>query len=303
MKSTYQDARLEIRHLQVIEAVHRLGSVTQAASSLHLTQPAVSHALREIERRLGAAVVVSSGRGVKTTATGDRLARRARGILDALVEAEDEARAVSGNQESRLRLTTECYTCYHWLPRALAELRRRLPRLHLELVPEATRRPRQALRAREVDLAIVSEIDEHSDIEYIPLFSDELVALVPPEHSLASRPYARAEDFSGEHVVLLTEPEKSTLVASVLAPAGVSPTRMSTLQLTEAVVETVKAGLGITVMARWAVAPHLREGSLRAVPVTKEGLVRRWWAAIPRGAAKRPGVAELIDLVREGGLE
>lgn len=294
--------QLEVRHLQVIEAVQRLGSVTRAAASLHLTQPAVSHALREIDRRLGTAVVVSNGRGVKTTATGDRLARRARTILTSLLDAEDEARTLAGDEKSRLRLTTECYTCYHWLPRALAELRRRLPRLQLELVPDATRRPREALRAREVDVAIVNERVDDDDIDHVPLFSDEMVTLVPADHPFASRPYVTPEDFRDEHLVLHCDPEDSSVYTNVLAPAGVTPARVSKLQLTEAVVETVKAGLGVTVMARWAVAPHLREGTLRAVPVTEAGLVRRWWAAVPSGAAKRPGVSELIDLIREGGL-
>jgi len=296
------DVQLEVRHLQVIEAVQRLGSVTRAASALRLTQPAVSHALREMERRLGGAVVVSSGRGVKTTTTGDRLARRARGILDAFVEAEEEARVLSGDETSRLRVTTECYTCYHWLPRALAELRRRRPLLQLELVPDATRRPREALRAREVDVAIVNERVEHSEVEHLPLFSDEMVALVSADHAWTTRPFVTPEDFRDEHLVLHCEPEDSAVYMNVLVPAGVSPARVSELKLTEAIVETVKAGLGVAVLARWAVAPHLRDGTLRALPMTESGLVRQWWAAIARGATKRPGVSELIELVREGGL-
>jgi LysR family transcriptional regulator for metE and metH len=294
---------LEVRHLQVIEAVQRLGTVTRAASSLHLTQPAVSHALREIERRLGVSVVVANGRGIKTTATGDRLAARAREILGTLADAEEEARALSGDETSRLRITTECYTCYHWLPKALAELRRRLPRLQLELVTDATRRPREALRAREVDVALVCQLVEHPEIEYVPLFNDEMVALVAPEHPLASRAFVTAEDFRDQHLVLQTEPKDSTIVLSFLEPAGVEPARISTLLLTEALVETVKAGLGVTVLARWAVAPHLREGTLRAIPVTRDGLLRHWWAAFLRGARERPGVAELVDLVRERGLD
>jgi LysR family transcriptional regulator, regulator for metE and metH len=291
-----------MRHLEVTEAVQRLGSVTGAARALHLTQPAVSHALREIERRLEVELVKAQGRGIRVTAAGERLARRARAILAALDTAEDEARDTEARNGGRLRLTTECYTCYHWLPRALAELRRRLPRLQLELVPEATRRPFAALLAREVDLAIVSSPDEHPEIVRTPLFGDELVALVHPDHRLARRPYAVAEDFAGEHLVLIAEPEHSTVILSVLAPAGVTPARVSQLHLTEAVVETVKAGLGVTVMARWAVSPQLRAGELRAVPVTEAGLLRHWWAAHPRGAQSRVGVGELIDVLRESGL-
>jgi len=300
--SVERSAQLEVRHLEVVEAVHRLGSVTKAASALHLTQPAVSHALREVERRLGVEVVRARGRGIQVTAAGERLARRARPILDALVEAQREAIEGVAGEAARLRVTTECYTCYHWLPGALAELRRRLPGLQLELVPEATRRPYAALQAREVDLAIVHCSHEDPGIERAPLFSDELVALVPPDHPLADRSYLVAEDFRDQHLVLHFDPERSTVLRSVLAPAGVSPARVSQLQLTEAVVETVKAGLGLTVMARWAVAPQLRDGSLKAVPVTETGLVRHWWAAHVRGAGGRPEIAELVAVLRETGL-
>lgn len=90
---------------------------------------------------------------------------------------------------------------------------------------------------------------------------------------------------------------------NVLVPAGVTPARVSKLQLTEAVVETVKAGLGVSVMARWAVTPHLREGTLRAIPMTEAGLVRRWWAAVPRRrrqTSRRLGVDRADSRTRLG---
>lgn len=294
--------QLEVRHLEIIEAVQRLGSVTRAAQALNLTQPAVSHALREAERRLDVDLVRSQGRGIQVTATGERLARRARSILDDLGQAQEEAQEITARDAGRLRITTECYTCYHWLPGALGELRRRLPRLRLELVPAATRRPYDALLAREVDLAIVHCSADHPEIERAPLFSDELVALLPPEHPLADRPYLVADDFRDQNLLLHFDPERSTLLHSVLAPEGVTPAQITELHLTEAILETVKAGLGLTVMARWAVAPQLREGSLKAVPVTEAGLVRHWWAAHPRDGGGRAGIGELIELLRENGL-
>lgn len=294
---------LEVGHLVVIDAVRRLGSVTAAASSLHLSQPAISHTLREIERRLDVEVVRPNGRGIKVTAAGERLARHARTILDQMIAAEDDVRSLAEGEGSRLRLTTECYTCYHWLPRAIAQLRHRLPRLQLQLVPEATYRSLEALRAREVDLAIVSRKLDHPEIEHKPLFHDEMVALVPPGHPYAGRPFITAEDFRDQHLVLHCAPEQSDVVTEVLTPAGVAPGRISKVPVTEAVLETVKAGLGITAMARWAVVNQLRSGELIAIPLTENGLIRRWWIAYPRGMGQRPGVTELIELLRDNGLE
>jgi DNA-binding transcriptional LysR family regulator len=114
-----------------------------------------------------------------------------------------------------------------------------LPRLQLELVPEATSRTREALRAREVYFAIVHELVEHSEIDYAPLFNDELVALVPAAHLFATRSYLGPEDFREQHLVLHGDPERSATFVSVLASADVAPAHVSRPLLTEAIVETV----------------------------------------------------------------
>ena len=88
-----------------------------------------------------------------------------------------------------------------------------------------------------------------------------------------------AGDFAGEQVMLYNiRDEDSTVINEILRPAGVRPGGLARVELTEAIIELVKAGLGISVMARWAVAPYVRAGVLRAIAITPSGFHRRWSA-------------------------
>jgi len=86
-----------------------------------------------------------------------------------------------------------------------------------------------------------------------------------------------------------------------MVPAGVEPEHVWELQLTEAVIEMAKAGLGISVMARWAAAPELAAGTLVAIPLAPNRIRRGWWACRKRICSSHAGCEELIRLLREHG--
>jgi LysR family transcriptional regulator for metE and metH len=113
-----------------------------------------------------------------------------------------------------------------------------------------------------------------------------MVVVMSPDHRLARARFVAAADFAPERLILYSIPRESNLVfREVLIPAGVSPMRLTHIQLTEAIVEMVKAGLGISVLPRWSVAPQIERGELVARPLTRGGKYRPWSAAYrSRGA-------------------
>ncbi len=274
---------LETRHLRLAAAVAEHGSLTRAGRELHLTQSALSHQLLDLEGRLRVSLFHRMGKRMVPTVAGLRLVDAARQTLPTLLAAEEELRRLASGRDAVLRLSTECYTCYHWLPRVLDRFRDHHPQVEVQIVPEATREPIAALLAGRIDLGIGSSTGRDERLAYHPLFQDELVAVVAPGHRLAARAHLRADDFADEHLIMYAIDEsESTLFREVLVPAGVRPARVSSVQLTEAIVELVKAGVGIAVLARWAVAPHVEAGTLRALPLTRRGFRRHWYAAIVR---------------------
>jgi LysR family transcriptional regulator, regulator for metE and metH len=268
---------LEMRHLRLVAALAQHGSLTRAGGDLHLTQSALSHQLVGLERKLGVSLFHRHGKQMLPTAAGLRLIDTARRTLAVVQRTEEDLRRWADGQSGVVRLATECYTSYYWLPRVLDGFRERFPQVDVQIVAEATRHPIRALLAGRLDLAITTCPEPSSRLVQRPLFRDEVVVVVPAKHPLAERPYVRAEDFATEHLIVYTVPRaESSLFVKVLDPARVTPRRVTHIQLTEGIIELVRSGVGISALARWAIAPYLRDGSLRAVRLTRAGFSRQW---------------------------
>ena len=272
--------QIDLRHLRLVVAVSDSGGQTRAARKLNLTQSALSHQLRDLESRVGAPLFIRASRRMVLTAVGERILASARRVLHEVETLErDLITEASAGGAGVVRLATECYTCYHWLPGVVTAFRQEWPRVDVRIVAEATANPVRALLDGALDLAIVAgDVDERR-LGCTSLFEDEQVVVVAPTHPLASQTFVDPEDLREEHLILYTtHSSESSVLREVLRPAGVEPQNLTRVQLTEAIVELVKAGLGVSVLARWAIAPQLRDRSLVGIPLTARGFHRRWWA-------------------------
>jgi LysR family transcriptional regulator for metE and metH len=290
---------LEVRHLQLVAAVAEMGSLTRAGDRLHLTQSALSHQLRGIESRLGAALFLRVGKRLVLTPAGERLLVSAKDILERLAQAEHDIRRMGKEHAGVLRLTTECYTCYHWLPPLLMRYRRKFPRIEVRIDVEATRRPIEMLLAGRIDLAIMSSTVTDRRLVSKKVFDDELVLIAAIDHRFAQLSHVRLTELRDETLYIYPPRDESRVLQEVLLPAGISPARIEEVQLTEAITELVKAGLGVAVLARWAVQPLVDAGAILARPLTARGLHRQWRAVMPRDLARADYVMEFIDLLEK----
>ncbi|HEV8269464.1 MAG TPA: LysR substrate-binding domain-containing protein [Thermoanaerobaculia bacterium] len=294
---------LEVRHLRLVAAIAEEGGVTRAAGRLHLTQSALSHQLRDLEGKLGVRLFLRLGRRMVPTPAGERLLASAGSLLEEITRVEDDVSRLGEGRSGVIRLATECYTCYHWVPPVLKDFHRLHARVDVQILAADTRRPVEALLAGRIDLAIASTpLHDPRRVLVTPLFQDEMVAVFSPRHRFASRSLVAPKDFESENVILYCAPEESTLFERVLVPAGVVPRQITQIQLTEAIVEMVKADLGVAVLARWAVARELESGSLRSARVTGRGLRRRWFAARLRDPHAAPYLGDFVDLLARPGM-
>jgi LysR family transcriptional regulator for metE and metH len=273
--------RLEVRDLRLVSAIAEMGNLTRAGQQLHLTQSALSHQLTDLEQRVGGKLFERSGRRLIATRLGEHLCSRAKITLTQLREVERDLAEMANGREATLRIATECYTCYHWLPPVLDAFRERHPAIDVRIVPAATSNPVRALIGGSIDLCIVSTRVRDRRVSAATLFDDELVLVVNAKHELANRRMVNASDLRDQRFLLYSGPEDSHTFRDILGPTGVSPSQVSTLQLTEAIIELVKADMGVTILARWAVKPYLESGALRAIPIDHPG-VRRTWTALTR---------------------
>jgi LysR family transcriptional regulator for metE and metH len=288
---------LELRHLELVRAFAEEGSLARAALRLHVTPSALSHQLRDAEERLGVRLFDRVGRRLRLSAAGARLLSSARSVLDELGRAYEELRGDAARPRQLIRMTTECNTVYHWLPSRLRLFQRTHPDAELELAPGVSSDPIPALRGGELDLAIVYGPVRDTRLRQRPLFRDELVVVMPPGHRLSRSPFVAAEDFARERLIVYSMPREENLVfREVLIPARVAPARVTHIQLTEAIVELVKGGLGVSVLPRFSVAPQLERRELVARRLTREGKYRAW-RAVWRASGAPGYLVEFVELL------
>jgi LysR family transcriptional regulator for metE and metH len=289
----------EMRHLELVRAVASAGTLTRAGLMLNLTQSALSHQLRDIESRLGARLFSRDGRKLTLTPAGEHLLETANQVLAIVERSEDTIRQIGSTTRSVLRLTTECYTCYHWLPDVLKRYSGSQPDVDVRIDVSATDRPVQALLDGQIEVALISERVTDRRITVRPLFHDEYTVIMRPDHRLADRPFIRPEDFANETFLSYSPWTQSTVCQRLLAPAGVVPGQLLQVRLTEAIVEMAKAGIGIGVLSNWSVAPHVAAGTLRAVPLTRSRFGRTWSAAALKRTAGLPHIRDFVNILIE----
>ena len=288
---------LEVRHLRLVSAVAELGSLTRAGDRLHLTQSALSHQLRDIESRLGAALFLRVGKRLVLTPAGERLLATARDVLDRLDRTEQDIHQMGKARAGMLRLTTECYTCYHWLPPLLVRYRKRFPQVEVRIDVGATGRPLDMLLAGKLDLAIMSTPVRDRRLVSRPVFDDELVVVAARDHRFAKQTHVRLSDLRDETLYVYPPKEESRVLQEVLVPSGHVPARVEEVMLTESIAELVKAGLGVSILARWAVQPLVDAGSIVIRPLTARGLRRQWRAVMLKDLAGADYIGEFIELL------
>lgn len=291
---------LEIRHLRLVRAIAEEGGPTRAASRLHLTQSAVSHQLAELEGRLGIALFTRVRRRLTLTSAGARLVDAARTMLGELARVERDLHRAGKPRRAVLRIATECFTSYHWLPAVIAALDREHPHVEVQIRTEATREPVAALLRGELELALVSSPVRDRQLVVAPLFDDEWTVICAPGHAAAQRPYVTAVELGRERLFVHDAPRSDVerLRALIAAERAVMPD-VRLVPLTDALVELVKAGLGVGLVSSWAVAPHVARGDVVTRRFTKAGLRERWVAAYRSDAADDLPLARLAALVRE----
>jgi len=143
---------LELRHLRTLMALAEAGSVSRAAERVHLTQSALSHQLKALERQYGVAVVERHGQTVRLTESGRRLVTLARTVATDIQAAERDLAKLSGKRAGILRVALECHTCFDWLMPIMDRFRKHWPDVELDLVSGFHPKPLGLLLQGKADL-------------------------------------------------------------------------------------------------------------------------------------------------------
>lgn len=269
--------QLDIKHWQMLKAISESGSLGKAADNLDITQSALSHRLAEAERRLGGALFEREGRRLRLTPAGSAMTQTAQQILPALQRAEADFIRIANQADQLIKIGVAAYSCFHWLPVFLRRIKHSHPGLQIELVSAATQNPMRSLFENQADLVLAPGHQTQSGIISQPLFTDELVLITPPDHPLAERPYIQAEDLQQENYLTYSRTAQPGFeYERFIRPSGMAPRYVQVVEMTDAIVELIATGFGVSILSRWALATALDACRVCASQVGEQGLDLHW---------------------------
>lgn len=288
---------ISLRQLRVFEAVVRHMNYTRAAEVLHLTQPAVSMQVRQLEEEVGLPLFEKLGRSMTLTEAGQEIYHYSQGINRALREMEDVMESLKGVNRGRLSVAVAS-TVNYFAPRLLAVFHQRYPGIALAL--DVTNREQlvRLLEANGVDMVLMGLPPEGVDVESEIFMDNPLVVVAPPDHSLAGVRDIPLERLSQE-VFVLREPGSGTRQAMerFFAEHGIPFQRGMQMTRNEAIKQAVRAGLGLSVVSVHTIELELATGKLVVLDVAGFPIRRQWYLVYRHGKRLSPAARAFREFV------
>jgi DNA-binding transcriptional LysR family regulator len=282
---------LDSRQLRAFCVLARTASFTQTARELHLTQSGVSHSMKALERDTGCRLLDRLGKRVVLTLAGEQLLHHASKILREMELARASLNHLGKWGHGRLRLGASTTACHHLIPPVLREFKESFPEHVITIEPGDTPVLVAALLRQRIDLALSLEPDNEPQLEFNPLFTDELQFIVGPSHPWAQTMRVDRTAIPRENYILYSKQSVTfRLVENYFRQEQMVLNTVIELGSMEATKELVKLGLGVSVIAPWIARKEIEEGSLVPLPLGRRKLQRRWGVLHWRG--KRLSLAE-----------
>ena len=267
-----------LRQLRVFSAVARHMSFGKAAEELHLTPPAVSMQIKELEGQVGLPLFDRGGRSVALTVTGEYLLVYVRKILATLKDAEDAVARLSGLQTGRLTIGMVS-TAKYFVPRLMARFRAEHPGIEVRLAIGGNREQLVALlQANEVDLAIMGRPPRELATRAEPFASHPHVIVTPPDHPLVKAGHAPAAALA-DYEFLIREEGSGTRAAmeKFFADHRLAPRVAMEMTSNETIKQAVMAGMGISFLSLHTIGLELKAGLIAVPDIEDLPLAKRWY--------------------------
>ena len=287
--------------LITFSTVSEHGNISRAANALHLSQPAVSGQLRQLQDEFGEPLYRREGRGVKLTAAGEGLAVYADQMRETFAQAHAFRNALRGLESGTLRVGASTTPASYLLPYLIAEFHRRHPDVTIQTIDGNTGEIVAGLGS--LDIAMIEGpegLDLPAGIGVTPWLEDEIVVIAPRGHPLAVIEGGTTLDVLCAYPVVLREEGSGVrqLVERACARAGVEMRVALEIAGVEGVKEAVRAGMGIGFVS--AMSMRHEDGALLRVGIAPEPLTRRFSILMPHGAVPSRAADAFFALCQEG---
>lgn len=296
-------ADMNLAWLQTFILIVEKGSLTKAARSLHLTQPAVSKQLNSLEKYYGVPLLYRTSRHLELTDAGKLVYDYSKKILTAVRTSLADVQALDEDLRGELCLGASTIPGEYLLPAALGRFQELHPQVKVRLEIADSTGVGQLILDNEVEAGVIGVDLQHPNLRQEMLFQDELVVITPYQHHLASKKLITLKDYLSEPLIVREEGSGTRLVIEErLKEMGINPDQLDLrleLGSTEAVINAVAAGLGISLVSHFAVGNRIQTGELAVLHIKDLSLKRGIYFATRQDKVVSPLIEAFEQFLKE----
>lgn len=291
---------IERTHLSIIKEVNRLGTLTEAANALFLTQSALSHAIKKLEAQLGIKVWQKEGRNLRLTQAGEHILSLANRTLPQLEHTEHLIEQIAKGKRGSLRIGMECHPCYQWLLTVVSPYLEQWPDVDLDVKQRFQFGGLGALFSHDIDALVTPDPLFKKGLVYVPVFDYELVLVTHKEHPLVNKEYITPQDLSNE--ILITYPvetERLDIFSKFLTPEQCSPYKHKMIETTDIMLQMVASKRGISALPAWLVKQYSDVLPIKAIKLGKEGIAKQIFIGLRESDVHIQYIQSFIDIANK----
>ena len=290
---------MTLRYLKIFIAVYEYNSITKAATHLHLAQPSVSLAVKEIEEYFGTRLFERIGHRISPTEAGKEVYRYALHICEALREMDDHVKNYYNHGILRIGASITIGT--HILPPLVKQYQSLYPKLKLQVIVNQSAIIENALLENQLDLALIETQPANPDVMAISFFADALCAIIPVSHPLSSAKKSSLRELS-QYPFLMREKGSAgrEIIDASLALQNITVNPVWESSSTQAIVRAVSCGLGVAILPALLVERDIREKKVLLLPL-EEKLTRNMNIIYHKSKYLTESMISFIELCEDFG--
>lgn len=287
---------MEIKYFKLIKTIVEEGNLANSTERLFLTQSALSHQLKELELQLGFKVFFRKRTNWELTEEGKALYNIGNTVLNNIETGLLNIKKIQSGSVGVIKVSTECYSFYHGLPRFIQKIGVLYPDIQVDLALESTHQPIDKLLSNEIDIAIVTRKPEDKTLFSMQFFEDEVHAIIHKEHSLNSEKIIVPNHFLNTHLIIHSYPlETVSVYQNFLRPYNVRPKKISAIPLTQVALEMIDANIGVMCMPKWALKSFKISEDIRFKKIGKQGLKRKHYLVVRKADKNKKYINDFIS--------
>ena len=292
---------MTLRHMKIFEAVFRHSNITKAAEELHLAQPSVSVAVRELEEYYGICLFERLGRRIVPTELGKEFYGYALHIVSLFDEMEQKIR--NWDALGVIRIGASITIGTHILPPLLKQYQALYPELRTEVTIGKSAVIEQHILENKIDIGLIENQSEHPDINVLPFMEDYMQAVVAPDHPLAGCSQVTLEQLA-QYPFLMREKGSAgrEILDACFALEQITVHPLWESASTQAIVRGVAEGLGVAVLPCLLVRKNIEEHTVKMIPFPQP-LTRKRNLIWHRSKYLTDNMNAFIELCKKSGSE